>query len=165
MIRLVSEEKRFLPSYELSVSLRTKQWHKYKVVLVPWLTLYTPQCGRLSVFLRPSNPFRFFRPRITHWKTFRAATQLICPAVSFYLCWERERMHRPSWPLSIIPREACACTAFSFRLNRAQTALFFLFYSNPCLPYLVSFFFFSPSRRSSTSYSQIKWKYGNSRRH
>ena len=38
----------------------------------------------LSPSLSLSFPPRFFRPRITHWKTFRAATQLICPVVASF---------------------------------------------------------------------------------
>ena len=81
----------------------------------------------------------FFIFNITSWysiTSFEFDLPVVDPVVSFYLRWERERMHRPSLPLSIIPREVCARAAFNFRLEPCANSLSSF---SPLLSILLSF--------------------------
>lgn len=74
----------FLSTRELGASLRTEQWHKYELSQFRGSPYMRHNAAAFPFSTTPPLSPRFFRPRITHWKTFRAATQLICPVVASF---------------------------------------------------------------------------------
>lgn len=83
-IEIETRNVSFLSTRELGASLRTEQWHKYELSQFRGSPYMRHNAAAFPFSTTPPLSPRFFRPRITHWKTFRAATQLICPVVASF---------------------------------------------------------------------------------
>lgn len=107
----------FLSTRELGASLRTKQRHEYNLSQFrgsPYMRHNAAAFPFSTALPSPLFPAAYYA--LKNFQSGNSAHLSRRRVVSFYLRWERERTHRPSCPLSIIPREACARAAFSFRL-------------------------------------------------